>query len=144
MTWKISATNDLTTSELHTIFRERVKVFVVEQECPYQEIDDHDLHADHVFKMEGNELLAYARVLDKGDYVAFGRVLVNKNHRGKRLGEELLQQVMDLIKTKFDQRVVKIEAQAHLEKFYGAFGFMKNSDVFLEDGIPHIEMIWKK
>ncbi|WLD94701.1 GNAT family N-acetyltransferase [Alkalihalobacillus sp. AL-G] len=144
MPWKISTTEELTKTELITIFQERVKVFVVEQDCPYQEIDDYDLNPNvfHIFKMEENELLAYARVIDKQDYIKFGRVLVNKNHRGKRLGNELLQKVMEFIEAEYHPQVIKIEAQAHLEHYYAAFGLRQNSDVFLEDGIPHIEMVW--
>jgi ElaA protein len=144
MPWKISTTEQLTRKELITIFKERVKVFVVEQDCPYQEVDDDDFDATHIFNIEGNDLLAYARVMDRGDYIKFGRVLVNRNHRGKRLGDELLQQVMDFIEKTHRPEVIKIEAQAHLEGFYGSFGLRKNSEVFLEDGIPHIEMVWKR
>ncbi|MBM7583790.1 ElaA protein [Bacillus pakistanensis] len=142
MSWFIKSFEELSTLELHKIYNERVKVFVVEQNCPYQEVDDHDPHALHVFKLEKeNKISAYARIILDDEVCAFGRVLVTREFRHQGLGNELLEVVMNYIKSEINANKIKIEAQSHLESFYGAFGFNKVSNEYLEDGIPHITMV---
>jgi ElaA protein len=142
LSWFIKSFEELSTHELHKIFEERVKVFVVEQNCPYQEVDDKDLHSFHVLKLEkDNALSAYARIIPDNEMCGFGRVLVNKEYRNQGLGNELLKVVMNYIKKEIKSNKIKIEAQSHLESFYGSFGFIKVSDEYLEDGIPHITMV---
>lgn len=137
-------TAQLTTLEFIKIAQARVKVFVVEQNCPYQEIDEKDEVCTHVVLKEKNEITAYARIIDEGDYLVIGRVLVVKEYRAQKLGNTLLNTVLDEIKVNFPKKEIHISAQAHLERFYGQFGFKSVSDVYLEDDIPHIEMHLKE
>ena len=129
----IKKTDELTPQELVTIFKERTRVFVVEQTCYYQEVDDDDYHCFHV-------RMACARIMPKKDYVTFGRVLVVEKFRKQGLGNQLLKAVLDYISTHFPDLNVEIEAQAYLTKFYGSFGFKQTSEVYLLDNIPHCQM----
>lgn len=137
----IKNTNELEPKELIEILKQRVAVFVVEQNCPYQEVDDDDLNDLHVCLIEDNVLKAYTRIIDKGDYITFGRVLVVKKFRKEGLGEEIVQATIDEIKKRFPNQPIKIQAQAYLKGFYSNFGFQAISDVYLEDNIPHLDML---
>ncbi|MFR0628059.1 GNAT family N-acetyltransferase [Limosilactobacillus mucosae] len=138
----VRQTNELTPRELVTIFKERTSVFVVEQTCYYQEVDDEDYQCFHVRILDDrtNELMAYARIMPKKDYVTFGRVLVVEKFRRQGLGSQLLKAVLDYISTHFPGLDVEIEAQAYLTKFYGSFGFKQTSEIYLLDNIPHCQM----
>ncbi|OTN88939.1 hypothetical protein A5819_001431 [Enterococcus sp. 7E2_DIV0204] len=131
---------ELTTKEFFEIVKLRIAVFVVEQNCPYQEVDDADEQAWHTWLQEGSEIVGYTRIIDKGDTVTFGRVLINPVYRGKKLGNKLLEETLKVIKDNYPERPIIIGAQAHLTDFYGAFGFEEVSEVYLEDDIPHVEM----
>lgn len=138
----VRQTNELTPRELVTIFKERTSVFVVEQTCYYQEVDDEDYQCFHVRILDDrtNELIAYARIMPKKDSVTFGRVLVVEKFRRQGLGSQLLKAVLDYISTHFPGLDVEIEAQAYLTKFYGSFGFKQTSEIYLLDNIPHCQM----
>nr|WP_302176603.1 GNAT family N-acetyltransferase [Limosilactobacillus mucosae] len=138
----VRQTNELTPQELVTIFKERTRVFVVEQTCYYQEVDDEDYQCFHVRILDDrtNELMAYARIMPKKDSVTFGRVLVVEKFRRQGLGSQLLKAVLDYISTHFPGLDVEIEAQAYLTKFYGSFGFKQTSEIYLLDNIPHCQM----
>lgn len=138
----VRQTNELTPRELVTIFKERTHVFVVEQTCYYQEVDDEDSQCFHVRILDDrtNELMAYARIMPKKDSVTFGRVLVVEKFRRQGLGSQLLKAVLDYISTHFPGLDVEIEAQAYLTKFYGSFGFKQTSEIYLLDNIPHCQM----
>jgi ElaA protein len=138
----VRQTNELTPQELVTIFKERTSVFVVEQTCYYQEVDDEDYQCFHVRILDDqtNELMAYARIMLKKDSVTFGRVLVVEKFRRQGLGNQLLKAVLDYISTHFPGLDVEIEAQAYLTKFYGSFGFKQTSEIYLLDNIPHCQM----
>lgn len=138
----VRQTNELTPRELVTIFKERTRVFVVEQTCYYQEVDDEDYQCFHVRILDDqtNELMAYARIMPKKDSVTFGRVLVVEKFRRQGLGNQLLKAVLDYISTHFPGLDVEIEAQAYLTKFYGSFGFRQTSEIYLLDNIPHCQM----
>ncbi|AJT49838.1 ElaA protein [Limosilactobacillus mucosae] len=138
----VRQTNELTPRELVTIFKERTRVFVVEQTCYYQEVDDEDYQCFHVRILDDrtNELMAYARIMPKKDSVTFGRVLVVEKFRRQGLGSQLLKAVLDYISTHFPGLDVEIEAQAYLTKFYGSFGFKQTSEIYLLDNIPHCQM----
>lgn len=138
----VRQTNELTPRELVTIFKERTSVFVVEQTCYYQEVDDEDYQCFHVRILDDqtNELMAYARIMPKKDSVTFGRVLVVEKFRRQGLGNQLLKAVLDYISTHFPSLDVEIEAQAYLTKFYGSFGFKQTSEIYLLDNIPHCQM----
>ena len=131
---------ELTTKEFFEIVKLRIAVFVVEQNCPYQEVDDADEQAWHTWLQEGSEIVGYTRIIDKGDTVTFGRVLINPVYRGKKLGNKLLEETLKVIKDNYPERPIIIGAQAHLTDFYGAFGFEEISEVYLEDDIPHVDM----
>ncbi|WP_033934703.1 GNAT family N-acetyltransferase [Limosilactobacillus mucosae] len=138
----VRQTNELTPRELVTIFKERTSVFVVEQTCYYQEVDDKDYQCFHVRILDDqtNELMAYARIMPKKDSVTFGRMLVVEKFRRQGLGNQLLKAVLDYISTHFPSLDVEIEAQAYLTKFYGSFGFKQTSEIYLLDNIPHCQM----
>ena len=143
MSWELKKFADLTNKELHDIFRLRVDIFIVEQNCPYPEIDGKDPKSLHLIYKENDEIVAYARLLPPGvsyDEASIGRVVVAESRRGTGLGYELLEQSVKLSVAEYNQPI-KIGAQAHLEKYYGSAGFIKVSDVYLEDDIPHIDML---
>ena len=143
----LKKTEELSSSELHDIFALRAEVFVVEQECIYQDIDGKDIEALHVYGKNKKEIVAYARILQPGvsysDYISIGRLLVKKKDRGKGLGHELLSFCLHSIEKKNLKDLIKISAQSHLENFYNRHGFKKYGEGYLEDGIPHIAMIKK-
>ncbi len=133
--------DELTTAELYEILRVRAEVFVVEQNCAYQDLDDVDLDAYHVFLRENGKIVAYLRVVDKGkrlDEVSIGRVISLKRRQG--VGSELMRFGLDVAKEKFGARVVKVGAQVYAKPFYESVGFAQISDEYMEDGIPHIYM----
>lgn len=133
--------SDLTTRELYELLKLRVNVFVVEQNCPYPELDDKDLNAYHVLGCEDSKLVAYLRVLDKGvsfEHVSIGRVVsVNRN---KGYGRQILKKGIRVAKEKYEPDIIEIEAQTYAKEFYEKEGFVQTSEEFLEDGIPHIKM----
>lgn len=140
----IKSTDELTSQELLTILQIRTAVFVVEQNCPYQEVDEADRQALHVCLEEDGKIKAYARILAADDQIHFGRVLVVKEYRGQQLGRKIVEKTLKEIEKRYPNRVVVISAQAHLTEFYGSFGFKPNSEIYLEDDIPHIEMLLQK
>lgn len=135
---------ELTADELYEIFRLRVAVFVVEQQCIYQEVDGKDRRAYHVFLREDGEMLAYLRVLEAGvsfDEVSIGRVIAARRRCG--LGSRILAAGIDVAKTKLNAKAIRIEAQTYARSLYEKQGFVQTSEEFLDDGIPHIEMLLK-
>jgi ElaA protein len=139
--WVIKPFEELTARELHLIYKERTAVFVVEQTCPYQEVDDTDLVSIHFWKQAEDRLLAYARLIPELDNVRIGRVLVPHGERTHGYGQELMQVVLEYAKTHFSGLPIHAQAQAYLHDFYASFGFRPVSDIYLEDDIPHIDMI---
>ena len=135
--------DNLSRKEIHDLFLLRSEVFVVEQNCVYQDIDGKDEKADHVLVKKNTKIIAYARVLQDNDpnVVSIGRIVVSKKERGNTLGGSLLDFILKKICEKETKRRIKISAQAHLEKFYKAHGFKTKSNTYMEDGIPHISMI---
>lgn len=138
---KVNQLSELSSQEFFEIARERVKVFVVEQTCYYQEIDDGDATAYHLrlFDDQGY-LVGYTRMMDEGTYATFGRVLVPKAERGHGYGRRLVQVTIEQTKQLFPGKLIAIEAQNYLRDFYASFGFKAVSDVFVLDGIPHVKM----
>ena len=138
---------ELDTKELHDVFALRSEVFVVEQMCVYQDIDGKDTDAFHVLGHLENEIIAYARIVNRGvsypDYIAIGRIVVAKQKRGQQIGHDLVTFCLEQVKKIFHEQKIKISAQAHLEQFYNKHGFEKMGAVYLEDGIPHIAMTVK-
>lgn len=136
---------DLSLEELYDILALRTDVFVVEQECPYPEVDGRDKDCQHVQVREGDELVAYLRILPRGlsfEEVSIGRVLVKQGHRSKGLARPMMQAAMDFILTEWKEGAIRISAQTYLEAFYASFGFEPVSEPYLEDGIPHLDMLY--
>ena len=133
---------ELSIEELYEILKVRVEVFVVEQNCPYQEVDDKDKQSYHVYLKDHTGIKAYLRVIDKGvayEETSIGRVLTID--RGCGLGNQILSEGIKVAKEKMNADKIKIEAQSYAREFYEKFGFKQISDEFIEDGIPHVEMI---
>lgn len=136
--------DELSVAELHEIYRVRVAVFVVEQHCAYQEVDDADPHCWHVFLHDEDGIAAYCRVVDPGvtfPEVSIGRVLATRRRQG--LGTRIVREGLRVAQEREHASVVRIEAQTYARGLYEQFGFTQVSDEFLEDGIPHIIMVWR-
>jgi ElaA protein len=147
MQFKLKKFNELNVQELYELLRLRNEVFVVEQNCAYQDLDDKDQEALHLMGFVGDQLAAYVRILKPGvsyKEAAIGRVVVSPLHRRKALGIELMKRAIEDCCNKFNTGVIVISAQKYLEKFYTDLGFVTESDVYLEDDIPHIKMRWIK
>jgi len=144
--WKIKTFSELTTTELYEIIKARVNVFVVEQDCPYPDLDDYDQKAIHLWAEKDGEVLAYCRIFDKGikyPETSIGRVVTTTNGRGTGLGKQLIQYALDIIENRLGTLEVRISAQDYLLKFYSDFGFEDTGKKYLEDNIPHTEMLRK-
>lgn len=139
--------NQLSINELYEILALRAEVFVVEQNCPYQDLDGKDKMALHVLGMQNNNIVAYARILEKGiaykNYSAIGRIVTHNSIRGKGYGDHLVRSAIEATKASYPNTSIKISAQAHLEKFYNELGFIFTGEAYLEDNIPHIAMVLK-
>ena len=143
ISWKTKTFDELSTQELYQILRLRSEVFVVEQNCVYQDIDNKDQKALHLFGILEGEIIAYSRLFKPGDYFEFssiGRVVVAEKHRDKNFGHALIDQSILEIKNRFKVENITISAQLYLKKFYESHGFIATSAMYLEDDIPHIEM----
>lgn len=141
--FKIKRFNKLSTQELYEILQVRSEVFVVEQNCVYQDVDGKDQKAIHVLGYYQDDLAAYCRLFTAGDYfeeASIGRVIVSPKHRDKKLGHELMKTAIVAVEKEFNQTNITISAQLYLQKFYESHGFIKTSEMYLEDDIPHIEM----
>ncbi len=136
--------NELNTKELFDIYKLRVSVFVVEQNCPYQEIDDTDLVSYHMYYKDKDGIKAYLRIVPKNvtmEDASIGRVISMDRRKG--LGSKLLNEGIDFIKNKFNVNKIGIEAQVYAKTFYELQGFKQISDEFLIDDIPHIKMLYE-
>ena len=135
---------ELSTKELHDILQLRAEVFVVEQNCVYQDIDGKDEKALHVIGFKNGKIVAYCRIFKAGDYfekASVGRVMVAKNERKFGYGHVIFQQSVEAVKEFFNETSIKISAQLYLKKFYESHGFVQVGEGYLEDDIPHIAMI---
>lgn len=141
--WYFKRLQELSATEFHQIVRERIRVFVVEQTSAYQEVDNHDIEAIHIFKKENDDLKAYARLFRKNGKLTFGRVLVPEEGRGEGNGRELLETVLAYVRKNYSNWEIEIQAEAYLKDFYASFGFKFISDVYLDYEIEHFDMILK-
>ena len=142
MRLEIKAWNQLSSKEINDIFSLRSEVFIVEQECIYQDVDGKDEKADHVLLTINNQLVGYTRVFNKNIYfkdASFGRAVVKKSHRGEGYGHLLVEKSLEHLKTN-KQSPIKISAQSHLKEFYSLHGFVAKGEEYMEDGIPHTAM----
>ena len=145
--FKVKFFKDLTPSELYSIMRLRNEVFVVEQNCIFQDADNKDLYCHHLMLFENKQLIAYARLVPPGlSYyeMSIGRVVTSKEVRGKGAGKELMQLAVEYCHKIFGEGPIRIGAQSYLKDFYTTIGFTATGDTYDEDGIEHIEMIWYK
>ena len=136
--------SELNIDELYQILRLRTEVFVVEQNCVYQDLDNKDQKAIHIYYKENDEIVAYTRIFKSGDYyknASIGRVVVSKKKRGKELGKKIMISSIEYIKKNLKCDKIELSAQKYLDKFYKDLGFQKTGKDYLEDGIPHQRMI---
>lgn len=145
MQWILKKFNDLTLNEFHDILQLRINIFIVEQKCPYPELDDKDQIAFHLFGInQEKRIIAYTRIFKPGDYykeAAFGRVVVHHEYRSQNIGFQLLKQTVIETRRLFGNINIKIGAQTYLKNFYQSLGFHQVGDEYIEDGIPHIHMV---
>ena len=138
--------SELSTEEIYNILKLRSEVFVVEQNCVYQDIDEKDKKATHLFIEKNNEIIAYTRIFKKGYYYeenpSIGRVVVSKKERGKNLGKEIMKKSIYYIKENMDEKKIELSAQKYLDKFYKELQFYSEGEDYLEDGIPHQRMFY--
>lgn len=144
ITFKTKTFNQLTKDELYEILRLRAEVFVVEQDCPYQDVDNKDQKALHILGFKNERLIAYTRIFKLNDYFEFasiGRVVVALKERKHKYGYDLMLASIMAINIHFKEFTIAISAQVYLKKFYTNLGFIQDGDPYLEDNIPHIYMI---
>lgn len=144
MNIKIKIFQELSNLELYRILQLRTEVFVVEQNCVYQDIDGKDIKALHVIGTKENEIIAYTRIFKPGDYMdqaSIGRVVVEKPMREGGYGKEIMLASIKAIEDNFKETTIHLSAQTYLQKFYEELGFMAAGETYLEDDIPHIQMI---
>jgi len=143
LTWTYKHFDELSAAELYAILQLRNDVFVVEQNCVYQDADCKDLQCWHLAGWNGTDLVVYCRLLPAGlsySHPSIGRVLSNINFRKGGYGRELMQKAVIKTIEQFADPIIIISAQLYLQKFYESIGFVKDSDTYLEDDIPHIRM----
>ncbi len=141
---EIKGFSELTTVELYDVLQLRSEVFVVEQDCVYQDIDYKDQNALHVLGYKNGTLVAYTRIFKPGYYfteASIGRVVVRKNERTFKYGYVIMEASIKAIEEQFGESIIKISAQEYLEQFYSNLGFSRKGTSYLEDGIPHIAMV---
>ncbi|MFM6945593.1 MAG: GNAT family N-acetyltransferase [Flavobacteriales bacterium] len=145
--FQYKAFSEFSPIELYNYLQLRSEVFVVEQNCVYQDLDGQDLHAQHVLAHSNEQLIACARILPKDtNYpeISIGRVIVAPSFRGRNVGHALMKYCIEQIEIKYGKQIIVLSAQAHLQDFYKKHNFAAVGDVYLEDGIPHIKMKRKK
>lgn len=145
ITWQTKHFNDLTVNEYWEILHLRTAIFVVEQDCPYQEVDEKDKVAFHLFGTDNlGNVISTSRVLPQGvsyDEISIGRVALKKEARGKGIADEMMHETFKFIETQFGKAPIRISAQEYLINYYGKHGFKQVGEGYLEDDIPHIEML---
>lgn len=145
ITWITKAFKDLTVDEYFELLHLRTAVFVVEQDCPYQEVDEKDRKSFHLYgKNENGEVIAVTRILPKGvsyNEISVGRVALKKEYRGKGIADTLMLETFKFINSELGEQPIRISAQEYLLKYYSKHGFKQVGEGYLEDDIPHIEML---
>lgn len=146
-TWTIKPFHELSLDEFHDMIALRIDTFILEQEAPYQDLDGNDKVSYHIFgKNKQEEIIATARIIPAGikyQEVSFGRVTSALSHRKQKAGLEMMEKIMAFIKSTFGDVPVRISAQTYLLNFYGKFGFESTGKEYLEDNLPHVEMLYK-
>jgi ElaA protein len=143
--WNCKTFDELTVHELYAILRLRTEVFVVEQNCVFQDMDNKDQSSYHVCGWQHDELVAYTRLVPAGvsyQEASIGRVITAPSARRTGAGKELMQYSIQKLHETWGKQPIRLGAQVYLKKFYESFGFAQTSDIYIEDGIPHIEMLF--
>jgi len=143
LTWRVSRFVELSATELYNILHLRCKVFIMEQNAPYLDMDYKDQKAIHLHGYIDDKLVAYCRIFKNGDYfeeASIGRVIVAKEYRMYGYGHDLMKKAIELEKSEFGETRITLSAQQYLKKFYESHGFVQTSEMYLEDGLPHIQM----
>lgn len=144
MKFIIKTFQELTITELYALLELRSEVFVVEQDCVYQDVDGKDQTAVHVLGYKDDVLVAYSRLFNAGNYfseASIGRVIVKASERKYGYGHDLIKKSVEVIETEFNTKEIHISAQTYLKQFYESHGFIQVGDGYLEDDIPHIKMV---
>ena len=144
--WQLKKFDELTPHELYAILQLRNAVFVVEQNCVFQDADNKDQLSHHLMGWSGEELIAYSRIIPAGiayEFVSIGRVVTSTEKRRNGTGKMLMNEALNATINLFGNVPIKLGAQLYLKNFYESFGFVQSSDIYIEDGIPHIEMTRK-
>ncbi len=142
--WTVKSFDELTAAELYALIKARVDVFVVEQVCPYPDLDGYDQQALHLWAVKNGEIAAYCRIFQpavKYPEASIGRVLTTQNYRKLKLGKVLMKFAINTIEARYRTSAIRISAQDYLLKFYGDLGFEDTGRKYLEDDIPHTEMV---
>lgn len=143
MVVSVKSFKELTTKDVYAVLQLRSEIFVVEQNCVYQDIDGKDFKAFHVLGYKDNNLVAYTRIFKPGDYfkeASIGRVVVKKSERKHKYGYVIMQESIAAVKEHLQETTIKISAQKYLLKFYNNLGFKEEGEEYLEDGLPHMVM----
>ncbi|PPA70608.1 GNAT family N-acetyltransferase [Jeotgalibacillus proteolyticus] len=146
MEWTLQTFEELSATELYEILMARNSIFVVEQQCAYQEIDGYDPKSFHLTLREGDKLVAYARLLPGGvkyDLPSIGRIIVAPEYRGSGAGRRLVARSVNIMVKDWGVEQIKLQAQVYLRHFYESFGFEPTSEEYLDDGIPHVDMLMR-
>ena len=146
MEWFLKKFNQLSLNELYGIIQLRLEVFVVEQDCAYQDLDDKDQVSYHLFLMDRDEIVAVLRILPENvsyDEMAIGRVIVKKPYLGQKIAKTMMKKAMEFIINDLGKTKIRLSGQAYLTDFYNNLGFKKVSDEYLEDGIKHYEFLYE-
>ena len=146
LVWKCKQFSQLSNDQLYDLLKLRIDIFVVEQQCPYPELDEKDRHIDtrHIIAYQDSTPIAYARLLAPGisySDCSIGRFAVDASLRHHGIGSNLMEKCIEQIAILWPEHSIRVSAQEYLKEFYENFGFSKTSDSYLEDGIPHIEML---
>lgn len=141
MKWKIKKFTELSTRDLYEIYKARIDVFVVEQNCAFADVDEKDLTSLHLMcQDEFGKIIAYARIIATKQDTMIGRVLVRSEYRKSGMGKMLMEKALLSVACRYPEKDIRIQGQSYLKKFYESFGFVRTSDEYLEDGIGHYDM----
>ncbi|WP_141604201.1 GNAT family N-acetyltransferase [Terrilactibacillus laevilacticus] len=144
MKWHLKTFSDLTTLELYQILNERNRIFIVEQECPFQDIDDKDQDCYHLFTEKDGQMIAYLRIVPEGviyPELSLGRIIVKKEYRKRGIAREMIDKAIQFSINELNPKKIKLQAQVQAKGLYERLGFKDVSEPYLEDGIPHVDMI---
>lgn len=145
MKLEIKKFDELSTKELYEILKLRSEVFIVEQNCIYQDVDSKDQSSYHLYLQDEGQIVSYLRIIPRGisyDEVSIGRVLTKSTYRNKGLSKKMLLNAIDFVINTMKENSIRISAQAYLVDFYKSVGFKDVSEIYLEDDIEHIEMLY--